>query len=250
MKKLIPPFLKKLDNYLLLNHPLIWVSRIHYVVFVGIIMSAFSVLVGTVIPLNISQTQDLGLWYFLFTIIAIVALCFWIYHNVIFNIEKKSGKRKWTDEYKIFFLNFICVLIFSTFPLSFTAIYNSRVAHTISDEAFIDDINTLNIGETYLINNINNYQSYFDSAKQNTYYDFKQCTIFDNYTPWKIRYDSLKLRNLLSGYEIKDIYKNTHTEQEIKSHIKNYINVYKKYHFYSNVASKDPLILFIKGMPT
>jgi len=86
MKKLIPNFLKKIDSYLLLNGPIIWISKIHYVLFFGLLMWLFSALIGIIIPINLFQSQDLGFWYFLYTILAIIALCFWIYRNVIFNI--------------------------------------------------------------------------------------------------------------------------------------------------------------------
>ena len=229
MKNLIPPFLKKLDKYLLLNYPLVWVSRIHYVLFIGLIMSVFSAIVGAAIPLNINHMQDLGLWYFLFTLLAVVAFCFWIYRNVTFNIEKKFGKRNWTDEYKVFILNFTCVLIFFSFPFLFTGIYNYRIAHTFTDEEFVDDINKMNIGETYIISNLNDYQEYYDSVKQNYSYDLKKRVSFTTHTPWEMQDDTAKHTQLLSTYRLQNIYSQPHTEQEIKFYIKSYIDVYRKY---------------------
>ncbi len=180
MKKLIPPFLRRIDTYLLLNYPVAWISKIHVVLFYGLITWTLSALSGLIIPINLSETQDLGLWYFLFTILAIVALCFWIYHNIIFNLEKKYGKRRWTDEYKVFFLNIACVFIFISFPMPFTAIYNSRVAATVSDAELIHDINLMNAGEAFVANNLNNYASNYDTISNENYFDLRTPVIFDS----------------------------------------------------------------------
>lgn len=214
---------------MLLNYPTIWVSRIHLVLAFGILMSAFSALVGFLIPVDVTQTQSLGLWYFLFTILAIVALCFWIYRNIIFNIEKKFGKRKWFDEYKVFFLNFICVLIFASFPVSFTAIYNLRVALTVSDEELLSDINKLNIGDSYVINNIGNYETYYDTTKNINYYNLNHRLTFENYTPWELKENKRAYSGLLHTPELETIYKRHHSEHEIKGYILDYISVHKKY---------------------
>lgn len=200
-------------------------------------MSAFSALIGFIIPVEITQTQSLGLWYFLFTILAIIALCFWIYRNIIFNIEKKFGKRKWLDEYKVFFLNFICVVIFASFPISFTAIYNLRVALTVSDEELIGDINKLNIGDSYIINNIGNYETYYDTTKKTNYYNLKKRVTFENYTPWELRENKRAYARLLHAPELEIIYKHHQSEHEIKGYILDYISVYKKYNLDYNQFS-------------
>lgn len=231
MKKLIPPFLRRIDAYLLLNHPVAWISKIHIVLFYGLITWSLSAISGLVIPITLSQTQDLGLWYFLFTILAIIALCFWIYHNVIFNLEKKFGKRHWTDEYKIFFLNICCVFVFISFPIPFTAAYNARVANTVSDAEFISDINTLNTAEAFVANNINNYQAIYDTANQQTYYDFRQPVVFDSYTPWVMKYDTLKYMGLNSSYATEALIRTFRSDQQVKELIRKYTAVWKKYGF-------------------
>ncbi len=244
MKKLIPPFLRRIDAYLLLNHPVAWISKIHIVLFYGLITWSLSALSGFAIPIDLSQTQDLGLWYFLFTILAIVALCFWIYHNIIFNLEKKFGKRSWADAYKVFFLNLCCVFIFISFPIPFTSIYNTRVAHTVSDDEFINDINTLNVGEAFVANNINNYESIYDSVTQLTSYDFRKPLTLDPYTPWTIKYDTLRYRGLMSPYAIERLYESSKSDEQIKTLLRNYTNVWKKYGIteYSFI-SEDSLLI-------
>ena len=241
MRKLIPNFLRNLDAYLLLNAPVIWISKIHYVLFFGLLMWLFSALIGFIIPINLFESQDLGVWYFLFTILAIVALCFWIYRNVIFNIEKKFGNRHWTDEYKIFFLSFFSVFIFMSFAFPFSIIYNSRVANTVTDTELITDINILNEGEPYIVTDINHYYSTYDSIKETNYYYINDCNTFEEYTPYFIREDSVKL-NLLTYYNQSTRYeKRKGNYAEIGQLIQSYINVAKKYHVEFNYSASQCL---------
>lgn len=241
MRKLIPNFLRNLDAYLLLNAPVIWISKIHYVLFFGLLMWLFSALIGFVIPINLFESQDLGIWYFLFTILAIVALCFWIYRNVIFNIEKKFGNRHWTDEYKIFFLSFFSVFIFMSFAFPFSIIYNSRVANTVTDSELINDINILNEGEPYIVTDINHYYSTYDSIKDKNYFYINDCNTFEEFTPYFIREDSVKL-NLLTYYNQSTRYeKRKGNYAEIGQLIQSYINVAKKYHIEFNYSANQCL---------
>lgn len=229
LKKLIPPFLRRIDAYLLLNHPVAWISKIHIVLFYGLLTWSLSALSASIIPINLSQTQDLGLWYFLFTILAVVALCFWIYHVVIFNLEKKFGKRHWTDEYKVFFLNLSCVLIFISFPIPFTSIYNIRVANTVSDEEFINDLNTLNAAEAFVANNINHYEPIYDTVNNTTFYDLRKPVVFDPYTPWAMKTDTLLHKDLMSHFAIKRMFTVSKSDEQIKTLIHNYKRVWTKY---------------------
>lgn len=242
MKKLVPIFLKKLDDYLLLNYPLLWISKIHYVLFFSLILFGFSAIAGLIIPLNLSQTQDLGLWYTMFTIIAIIGLCFWIYWNVIFNIEKKFGLRHWADEYKVFFLGFISVLLFLSCPLPFTAIYNQRVAHVVTDNELIEDINNLNLASPFIVNDLNVYESHYDSTKQTYLYDIHKLQRYDDYTPWYIRYDTLKFPNLLSAYQLeKQFGIKKKSDADILKLINKHIAILHKYGFQFNSTAEFEL---------
>lgn len=239
MKKLIPNFLKKIDSYLLLNGPIIWISKIHYVLFFGLLMWLFSALIGLIIPINLFQSQDLGFWYFLYTILAIIALCFWIYRNVIFNIEKKFGNRHWTDEYKIFILNFFAVFIFMSFAFPFSIIYNSRVANTVTDSELIEDINSLNEADPFIVTDLNHYYSKYDSIKDQNYFYINECNTFEEYTPYFIREDSLKY-NLLTYYNQVSIYqKRTTNYTEINSLIQRYIDIANKYKINFNYSAEQ-----------
>lgn len=202
LNALVPKFIKNIDRYFLLNHPVLWISKIHYVLYYATIMWLFSGLVGMVVPVNLSQPQDIALWHVLFTVLAIVLFCIWIYRNAIFNVEKKFGNRHWTDEFKLFFLYFISVFIFFSFGYPFAMVYNGRIANTVTTPEFIEDINTLNRAEPFIPVQFYNYYNYYDSTRQVTYYDINRRVTFGGYTPYAVKGDTLLFGNLKSEYRL------------------------------------------------
>lgn len=206
LNALVPKFIKRIDKYFLLNHPLLWISKVHYVLYYAIIMWLLSALIGFVVPINLSQPQDIGLWYVLFTVLAIVLFCVWIYRNAIFNVEKKFGNRHWTDEFKLFLLYFLCIFIFFSFAYPFAITYNTRIAHTVTDAEFIEDINTLNRAEPFIPRQLYNYYNYYDSTKKVTFYDINRRVEFGGFTPYTIGQDTIKYGALKSNYELQTDY--------------------------------------------
>lgn len=250
------PFLKKLDNYLLLNHPKIWISKVHYIAFYGFCLWILSAFLGLIIPLNLKSTEDLGLWYFIFSIISFVLFCFWVYRIVIFNNEKKYGIKKFSDAYLNLFLTAVCAAFFILTPLPFSVTYNNRVANFVNDDELISDINQLNRAEAYMISNSYNYNSFYDSIEKVNKYDFRIFQNFDANTPWVLKNDSLKHPTLLTFNQLKKEYKQRTNESEIKSLIKSNYQIQKKYGVvviseqdfvnevyqrYVNLVSKSPI---------
>lgn len=226
-------FLNKIDKTLLLNYPKVWISKIHYVAFYGICLWLFSGILGLVIPITPSNTEDIGMWYFLISIISFVLFCFWIYRYVIFNNEKKFGIQHWFDAYLNFLLTIICVAFYTFAPIPFSITYNQRVANYVSDDELFNDINTLNKLEVYMLNDQNYYHSYYDSSRQVNLFDFRKFESFDANTPWRIKYDTLKYPTLLSAYKQESQFKLSENEYEIKQHIKTYFNIESKYRRFS-----------------
>lgn len=242
MKKLIPPFLKKLDDYLLLNYPLLWISKVHYTLFFCLIIFCFSAILGLIIPIDLAETQDLGLWYTMFSILSIVGLCFWIYWNVIFNIEKKYGLRTWADEYKVFFLSFVCALLFMSCPLPFAAVYNQRVADVVTDDELIEDINSMNLSSPFVVNDLYPYASTYDSAKQVYFHDIRNLVKHEDYTPWFLRRDTVKFPKLLSAYQLEKHYgTKKKSDDEILKLLNKHIAIHHKYGFKFNSTSEIEL---------
>lgn len=227
------PVLQKVDNYLLLHYPKIWITRVHHVLIYGFSLWVLSALLGFIIPVNLQSTEDLGLWYFIFSILSFTLFCFWVYHHVIFNNEKKFGNRKPIDSYLNFFFTFLCSAIFILAPLPFSLAYNNRVAHVVSDDEFIADINQLNRAEAYMLSNAYNYKSHYDSIEAVYKYDYRQLIEFNPNTPAYLKTDTIRFKNLLSAFQLKKEFKLLDSEKEVKTIINSYYLVLKKYHLAS-----------------
>ena len=172
LKKIAPGFLNRIDTYLLTKHPIIWMSRIHYVLWFGALFYLMSYLLGLLLPINIrSSDDDDGFWYALLSVLSFVLSWFWCYRFLIFNKEKNFGNLNVVDEYKNFFLVFLSISVFIWFAAPFVVSYNNKIANLYSDKELIEDINTLNKVEPYVPTNYNWYENTYDTLKEKTYFN-------------------------------------------------------------------------------
>jgi hypothetical protein len=190
-----PDFLKRTDKFLLQNHPLVWVTRIHYVLFYAVFLFLFSFLLGWLFPVNLVNPNSLGIYYLLFILISIALYVLWVYRNSIFNIESRFGNRSIWDEYKMFFFYFITITLLATNYLPFQAVNEYRMANAISDEEFVRELNIINLADPYFISASEDYQSTYDSARQHTYYDYSEYKNWGRFTPRVYNYNFLFGRN-------------------------------------------------------
>jgi len=102
---LIPPFLRRFDNFLLENHPVVWRTRIHFVLFYSILaavvlfvagycypVSATNLTVAPIEPINIARES----YYFVSLAFAIVGILYWAYTQYILKVSKESLKSIFT----------------------------------------------------------------------------------------------------------------------------------------------------------
>jgi hypothetical protein len=230
-RSITPKFINKIDAYLLVNHPVVWMSKIHYVLWHGALLWGFSALLGAIMPINLQSKIEYGLWYFLFTVIAVIILCIWVYRYVIFNKEKNYGSKKFSDEYKNFILVFISVTVFLLIPWPFEMIYSSRVANMYTDSEVLSDINKLNEAEPYMASSTNSYYSWQDSTHSVQYFNVRKLNPYASayYTPYYLNTDSTSHPELLTAYQLAKKYKPTTDINWLKQKIETYISVSKKY---------------------
>lgn len=108
---LVPNFLKRLDRYLLLNHPRWWATKFHYVIFYGILANIFFTLA---IFAFIKPNQLLDLVPLLILIIffpEIGIFIYWLYSQSLFNVEQEYGKTHYTIGIMEVIIYTICVFI-------------------------------------------------------------------------------------------------------------------------------------------
>lgn len=112
-----PSFLRKLDTYLLGNHPLIWMSRVHYIAaFVGVM---YFVLVMQILFGNAENLKTIIDPIFLLFVVVVVLLFifgYWVYHLYHFSISKHFGVKN--ENFKLKQLGWILLgnFLLFTFP--------------------------------------------------------------------------------------------------------------------------------------
>ncbi|MCD6065423.1 MAG: hypothetical protein K0S33_249 [Bacteroidetes bacterium] len=237
-----PRFLKRLDQRLLLSSPILWLSKLHYVIYYTVILWLLTGLIALVIPINLADMVNNGIYYTFFTIISIVLLCVWIYRNAIFNIESDYGNRKVTDEYKVFFINFLCVFLLFSYSYPFTYIYNARVANTLSEEELVSEINTLNVAEPFFVKSYYDYREVQikkdsiiadDQTDYQSYtykYDINDYHSWNKYTPYRLTTDSNKVQGILSSYQQQLSFNRLRkNDSQALQAIQNYISILRKH---------------------
>lgn len=234
-KKIAPKFLRQIDEYLLANYPMLWISKIHYVLWFGFLLYLFSGLLGYAMPINLTSTTDSGLWYVLLTILSFILSWFWAYRYLIFNKEKNYGNLNITDEYKNFGLVFLCVLIFICVAFPFVISNNKKLAHLYTTEELVKDINTLNALEPYIPTTYYSYENSYDTTKKETFFNIRKFNNNLSYTPYYMLNDSARF-----GYNER--YNNKGKEyvpcksiEEVKQKIIQHVAICKKYTVYPNL---------------
>jgi hypothetical protein len=230
-KAITPKFINRLDAYLLVYHPVLWMSKIHYVLWHGLLLWLLSALLGSVLPIHLKLDIQYELWYFLFTVVGLIVLCFWIYNYVIFNREKNYGNRSFGDEFKNFILVFISVAVFLLVPCPFEVIYSQRVADSYGDEEILHDIDVLNELDPYMANSRTGYFAWYDSTTKMEYFTVKQLNPHSAapYTPYFLQSDSLKYPLVLTAYQRYIHYKPISNYDEVKAKILEFERLANKY---------------------
>jgi hypothetical protein len=230
-RALSPIFINKLDENLLLKHPIIWMSKIHYVLWHGTILWALSFLLGMIMPIDLTRRIEVDVWYFLFTVLSIIILCFWIYRYLIFNNEKNYGNRNFTDEYLNGFFVFFCVAYFLLVPAPFVMSLEHRIATIQPDDVVLQDMDKLNELDPYLAHTGNNYFNWYDSTNNQQYCTLKKLAPYGGvyYTPYYLRYDSLHYPMLRSESAMMRAYHPIYDKQLLVQKINEYIAIANKY---------------------
>jgi hypothetical protein len=226
-----PKFINKLDAWLLTNHPIFWMSKIHYVLWHGSVLWGISALLGWLIPVDLKRDVPYELWYFIMTVLGVLLLCPWIYHYVIFNKEKRFGTKKPFDEYLNFLLVAFAVTFFLLAPWPFELVYKNKIAKMYTDKEMIEDLNTLNLSDPYMLNSYNHFYSWRDTTEDVVYHTLKRIRYDsdDYFTPWLIRGDSLKFPELITIYQLNKRYRPLTERFQVKAKVDDYIRVSLKY---------------------
>ena len=132
-----PGFLKRLDRYLLLNHPRIWISKIYYVFYYGLLANIILNFLVFIFFSESSQShlidEFINIIIFLVISIELGVFYYWSFKQCLFNIEKEHGNFHFTDGVVEIIIYTMCTIIIFSSSLTMTATAIHRVADNDKD---------------------------------------------------------------------------------------------------------------------
>ena len=129
-----PIWLINLDGYLLLNYPRLWVTKLHYVFYYGLLINVVLFLLVW-IAIKPHQLDEFINWIIpLVMVIELFIFIFWFFKQLQFNVEKEFGDTNYIANFLAIVFYIICTLIIisPSFFMTLSAI------HTVARTAEID----------------------------------------------------------------------------------------------------------------
>lgn len=234
---LTPKFLKNLDDYFLLHHRLLWITKVHYVLYYGVVTALAGSALIWAYPLHTdSNLPDVGLVLFLASLLGLPAMIFWIYKQAIYSIEKNYGNLFPFMEQLRFGVYLLCFAVFISLPVYFTVLVENKVANLVSGEQLSKDAYDLNAGNPYfpsnqngdviweedkaLIKDWNEQQQFPEMSDGRNYYNFVPFYVGDYIHDYNDNDQNSVFRNLFLS---------TNTEAQKLTLIENFITAHNKY---------------------
>lgn len=145
-----PTFLQKIDKQLLLNHPTIWATRIHHLLFWGGLYACGMYLLATFYPTSTQNIPDINTVFPISLLCGFLIFLYWAYQVSLYRPQEQFGvlpKAYSVKELGIYVMGLL--LLASTNVLSIK-ILSDKNASVISTSQLVSDINTLNVGRKYI----------------------------------------------------------------------------------------------------
>jgi hypothetical protein len=144
-RPLVPRFLKKAEQKLLLNKPGIWSTRTHLVLYYGILFILFLAALCFLEPNDVRDHTTTPLWIGFVSIVSVIALVVWVIYLLRFNVFKKYGNIRPLHLLVTFILYFISTGIIVLFTYVHPVVESVRANMAYGDEEIVQDINAMNI---------------------------------------------------------------------------------------------------------
>ena len=163
-RPLMPGFLKRAEQKLLKNNPLIWSTRVHLVLYYGILFNLLLAGLCFLSPMEILGRSEAGYWIGFTIIIAIIALTTWLIYLLRFNVFKKYGNIKPLHALVTFLLYFVSTGIIILSVYIYPAVESVRANMALGDKELMQDINNMNIKLCQLEHTILNKNWKYDTV--------------------------------------------------------------------------------------
>ncbi|HEX6428645.1 MAG TPA: hypothetical protein VF008_13210 [Niastella sp.] len=161
-RPLMPRFLKKAEQKLLLNKPGIWSTRTHLVLYYGVLFILFLATLCFLEPTDVRDYSISEIWIGFVSIISGIGFIVWLIYLFRFNVFKKYGNIHPLHTLGSFILYFIATGILVLFAYVHPVVESVRANLAYGDEEIVKDINAINIKI---------YQFEYDFLKANWDYD-------------------------------------------------------------------------------
>jgi hypothetical protein len=144
-RPLMPEFLKKAEQKLLLNKPGLWSTRIHLVLYYGILFMAVLAVVSFLDPMDMRRRSVESVWIGYVSILSVIALVVWLIYFLRFNVFKKYGIIHPMYSLVNFILIFIATVVIALFTQVQPVVESIRANYAYGDEEIVKDINAMNL---------------------------------------------------------------------------------------------------------
>lgn len=144
-RPLMPGFLKKAEQKLLINKPGLWSTRIHLVLYYGILFMVALALISFLDPRDIRRRTMAEVWIGYTSIISIIALVVWLIYLLRFNVFKKYGIIHPLYSLVTYVLIFIATVTIILFTHVQMAVESARANSAFDGEEIVQDINAMNL---------------------------------------------------------------------------------------------------------
>lgn len=144
-RPLVPAFLKKWEERLLLRRPEVWSARAHIVLWYGLVFMAVLALISYLVPDDPREETLSPIWVGFISIVSILALVVWLIYLLRFNVFKRYGRSKPAAALVTFLLYFVSVATIILFTCVQPKIESIRANKAYGNDEIVRDINAINI---------------------------------------------------------------------------------------------------------
>jgi len=146
----IPGFLKKIDNYLLKNHPNLWITNIHFVLFYTLLLDGVLFFLANMFGFSLTDDiPDVEVPLLLMILPAVLVFVFWFIKQARYNVDKNFGTSNIAHDYQNFIIYFVVIFLFYSVAAIIPHSLIFKVKNAVSTEQLEHDIDILNQGYVY-----------------------------------------------------------------------------------------------------
>lgn len=139
-----PSIINKLDEHLLINHPTIWSTRIHMVLYYAGLFLLFLFGISWIVPNDARNSSSIEVWATLISTVSLIGIVFWIIYLLRFNVFKRFGVQKKGDAILSFLFYFIAIGLFVMAPFVPSLVETLRAKKAYTKKELFADINRVN----------------------------------------------------------------------------------------------------------